>query len=359
MSGAVINAGDFLIEKRALALIQHFIPEARVTVLNRVTTDYSNRIDELNAFDAIIFAGGPLFQPGLYRKGIPFVSPESLKDVHAPVFFVGGGLHSNFYRCAFTPYDKLFFDKGVHGKDSIGCRDIFTLNFLRHEGYPAVLTGCPAWYDLDFVEQTSFRSEHPDVIKKICVSEPANELNIPLLIELLEHLRKRYPVAEITLVNHRELKREITSKKQYLIERLGIYFLNISGSVDGFSIYDDCDLHVGFRVHAHIYNLSRRNLTLLFNEDIRGTGVNTTLGLDNLNIEPPTYRKKKLFGLYYLIRYNETAFNSHGTAAWMFDDYIENTLKQNYQNYYNAFHRMRQYYQNMSSFFELVCDRMG
>ena len=56
MSGAVINAGDFLIEKRALALIQHFIPEARVTVLNRVTTDYSNRIDELNAFDAIIFA---------------------------------------------------------------------------------------------------------------------------------------------------------------------------------------------------------------------------------------------------------------------------------------------------------------
>ena len=39
MSGAVINAGDFLIENRAHALINHFIPGSEVTILNRVTED--------------------------------------------------------------------------------------------------------------------------------------------------------------------------------------------------------------------------------------------------------------------------------------------------------------------------------
>ncbi len=39
MCGAVVNAGDFLIEKRVLALILHLIPESEVTVFNHVEGD--------------------------------------------------------------------------------------------------------------------------------------------------------------------------------------------------------------------------------------------------------------------------------------------------------------------------------
>lgn len=39
-------------------------------------------------------------------------------------------------------------------------------------------------------------------------------------------------------------------------EKIGVKMIDISKSVDGLRIYDDCDLHIGFRVHAHIYNLS-------------------------------------------------------------------------------------------------------
>lgn len=60
---------------------------------------------------------------------------------------------------------------------------------------------------------------------------------------------------------------------------------DISGSADGFLIYDNCDLHVGFRVHAHIYNLSKRNKTLLLNEDFRGFAVNETLGFYQIDID--------------------------------------------------------------------------
>lgn len=38
-------------------------------------------------------------------------------------------------------------------------------------------------------------------------------------------------------------------------------------------------MHIGFRVHAHIYNLSRRNCSVLIEEDGRGAGVNQALGL--------------------------------------------------------------------------------
>lgn len=79
MSGAVINAGDFLIEKRTHDLIKHFIPEAEVTILNRVTDDYSERVDFLNDFDAIIFGGGPVYQPGLYPRNLPFVNQAVLQ----------------------------------------------------------------------------------------------------------------------------------------------------------------------------------------------------------------------------------------------------------------------------------------
>ena len=353
MSGAVINAGDFLIEKRSLALIKHFLPDVETTVLNRVTNDYSNRIEQLNSFDAIIFSGGPLYQPGLYRKGIPFVSPEIIHDVKPPVFFVGGGIHQNYYTCSYSPLDKLFYEKGIQGDNSMGCRDIFTVKYLKHIGYPAMLTGCPAWYDLEYVDKTELISHNPGTINNICVSEPGDVRNVELLLGLLEHLRKRYPDAKITLVIHRDKLKDMMTQLPVLKNKFGIDTVNISGTVEGFSIYNDCDLHVGFRVHAHIYNLSRRNLTILFNEDIRGLGVNTTLGLDNINVESVPYGQRKLYGQYYLIRYH-SGYNMRNAAGWMFDDYMDSTIERGFQNYNEAFKKMNSYFNNMGLFFKRI-----
>lgn len=36
MTGAVVNAGDFLIEKRALALLNYFIPKCKTVIAPRV-----------------------------------------------------------------------------------------------------------------------------------------------------------------------------------------------------------------------------------------------------------------------------------------------------------------------------------
>ncbi len=354
LSGAVINSGDFLIEKRSLELIKHFLPDSEIKICNRAKEDYSNRIDELNSFDVIIISGGPLYQPGLYGNGIPFINPDKINELKTPVFFVGGGLHDNFYSCCYSSNDKIFYDKGVHGEKSMGCRDIFTLNFLKHEGYPAVLTGCPAWYDLDYINRTELKIKRIEDIRRICVSDPADKFNVPMLLDLIEHLRKTFPDAFIRLVNHREPKQELLSKQQYLKNKLGVDIIDISGSADGFSVYDDSDMHVGFRVHAHIYNLSHRNFSILYNEDIRGIGVNTTLGLDNLNIEMPSFGKRKIFGCYYLIKFHSGKSYNSGTAGWMFDDYLKSTFESNFQKYNNAFEKMKVSFNNMKDFFGLI-----
>lgn len=357
MSGAVINAGDFLIENRAHALINHFIPGSEVTVLNRVTEDYSERVGLLNEFDAIIFGGGPIYQPGLYPQRLPFVNQEVLRkgDIKTPVFFLGGGLKGSLYQSSFSNLDRLFFDTGKHEYVPFGCRDILTCRFLRHQGYKPLLTGCPAWYYLPKVNDTSLRNSNPDHIKKICVSEPGLERNVPLLFALLSHLRRVFPNAEILLVNHRETKGSIMCKEAILNEK-GIKIVNISGSLEGFSVYDDCDLHTGFRVHAHIYNLSHRNLTILFNEDVRGNGVNLTLGLENINMESPSFIKKKLYGNYYLIRYTPRTIDINTEVGMLFDDYLDYTIAQNFNNYTDAFIRMKSYFQNMETWFSGVRD---
>lgn len=71
MSGAAVNAGDFLIEKRALALLKKFIPDVKLTVTCRVGKDYTDQLDYLNSFEAIVFAGGPIYQTDIYPRAIP------------------------------------------------------------------------------------------------------------------------------------------------------------------------------------------------------------------------------------------------------------------------------------------------
>ena len=102
MSGAFLNAGDFLIERTSLDLIKHFIPNSDVMVLKRVQEDYTDKIGMLNQFDAIIFAGGPIYQTKIYPNGIPFVKKEALGGVKIPIFFSGGGAKGDVYLQKFS-----------------------------------------------------------------------------------------------------------------------------------------------------------------------------------------------------------------------------------------------------------------
>lgn len=75
LSGAYKNAGDFLIETRAKELLMQIVPDANIHVYLRNKIDIS--IEEINAMDAIVFTGGPLYMEKLE-------SHLKIKDIFSP-----------------------------------------------------------------------------------------------------------------------------------------------------------------------------------------------------------------------------------------------------------------------------------
>ena len=67
---------------------------------------------------------------------------------------------------------------------------------------------------------------------------------------------------------------------------------DVSYDLDKIAFYDDCDFHLGYRVHAHLYFLSKRLPSILINEDGRGEGMVTSLGMDVLNLHDPALLSK-------------------------------------------------------------------
>ena len=352
LSGAYINAGDFLIEKRSKELLMHHIPDAKISVLNRVNVDYSDRIEFLNSFDAIIFAGGPIYHPSIYPKSLPFVN--NLEEISSSVFFMGGGLYTGIYKSTISNDTKKFFRLGNNHGQPLSCRDFYTLRFLKHQGFNNLLmTGCPAWYNLNYVDKLNLE-DHNHSRPKICVSEPASESNVKLLGELLKYLRTHFSDASIYLIIHRENKKSIEGIIKSLSAKCDITILEISNSANGFMVYDDCDLHIGFRVHAHLYNLSIRNKSILISEDVRGHGMCHALGLECIDKFPDSFPKqRKIMGGFYL-NYSPSIYSNNNIVIKKIDDYLEYCELVGYTNYIEAFRRMNLYYQEMQKFIEMI-----
>ena len=101
MSGAYVNAGDFLIEERCISLLLANISGAQVDIFKR-NISYDDKIDILNAYDLIIFGGGPGFQKNVYPDKMPFVS--DIDRITTPIAIMGWGWKgagcSNILTCA-------------------------------------------------------------------------------------------------------------------------------------------------------------------------------------------------------------------------------------------------------------------
>lgn len=230
----------------------------------------------------------------MYPKVIPLVS--DLNKLKIPIFALAMGWHGHDFmpRTTYNYYleesSKLLLKKIEASGFPLGCRDYYSEKVLHNNGITnTVMTGCAAWYDLDYVNTTALRNTGE--IMNIVVSDPANIKNLTQLITLTDFLKNRFPKATLTVVFHRGIKPDnftssrvgqATDKICQVLKKRGVKYHDISYGHKGFDIYNDCDIHIGFRVHAHIYNLSQRRRSILVEEDGRGAGVNEALGLRHI-----------------------------------------------------------------------------
>lgn len=295
LSGAVKNAGDFLIQKRSIELLKKHFPNCNIKIYNRLNS-IDPYINEINNSDCIVLAGGPLVMADTYPNRIPLTN--NLDDIKAPIITIGIGWYGK-NDLPKTIYENYILDdstiklfKKIESFAPISCRDWHTVRILKNNGLTnAIMTGCPALFDLNEINKIGLRNDNFSEINNICVSDPGYGMNTQKCYDLLVYLRNKYPKAEIKLVFHRGIEAddftsEIRAQKNHNLmskaSNLGVKNLDIAYSAEGFKVYDECDIHIGFRVHAHIYNLSQRNLSILIEEDGRGIGIDYALNLHGI-----------------------------------------------------------------------------
>lgn len=239
------------------------------------------------------------------------------------------------YSYQFEEPMRALLQKASENGLKMGCRDITTVNVLRNNGYDNVtMTGCPAWYDLEHIGITRYTGKGLTACRKICISDCGNKINWGLALYLMQFVRNFFGNCKIYLVCHKGLPDEELGIEPVL-KSMNVHLVDISGSDKGFSIYDDCDLHIGFRVHAHIYNLSRRNLSILVEEDARGSGLNATLGLPEIKTK------------YLQMEDGTLQDHINERMICQVEDALLNLAENHYCSIENAYRMMNQYFENM------------
>lgn len=302
IGGAYRNSGDHLIGDRARSLLRRFVDDDVVAIDRRAIDD--SAYDLFNRARAVMLAGGPAYQ----RKIYPAIYPLDLRRVKVPVIPYGLGWKAPAGKAIenfeFSP-ESLDFIRQVHsGIELSSVRDPLTLDVLNHNGVSnVVMTGCPAWYDLEHFD-TPYRFS-PEV-KTLVLSMPA--VMQPGVFELLEWLTKEFPRARRVISFHHgilpartrsglRVGRQNAAFALSAIRR-GWSVASLAGSLKKMErLYTAADLHIGYRVHAHLLCLSRRRASILINEDARGVGQARALEAGNLTVgndKIATYQKAVL-----------------------------------------------------------------
>lgn len=339
MHGAKINAGDFLIKKRSIELLRYCYPQCEITEVYR-NENLELHADEINGQDILIIAGGPGYQNRFYGDSDISLHGD-LNKIKVPIMMLGmgwcgrSGSPDDIYQMQFTGKMRELLTRVSNDTKILGCRDYFSADVLRSNGFGGVLmTGCPAWYDIGKVKQVTYTGKPLTEVRKICISDCGRPEYLQQTFRVAEFLCDFFPNAQIVYVCHRGIP-EMEPAMESILAGRGIRLVDISGSVEGFSVYDDCDLHVGFRVHAHIYALSQRKLSVLIEEDSRGEGVDEALGLPHIGT---TLLAKDNDG-YRLMQ--------NGYLCLELEDYLLNLAANRYAPIEGAFRMMNSYFDRM------------
>lgn len=223
------------------------------------------------------------------------------------------------------------------------------------------MTGCPVWYDTEHLGE---KMKIPDEINKIVFTTPANKIYLNQSMNVIELLAELFNDAKKYCSFHRGIEEdEYTSKSKELFykkiadeaEHHGFIVKNTSYDTNKLDFYQDCDLHVGYRVHGHLYFLAHRLPSILIEEDGRGRGANESLGLPRLPAWRRRFTHEKLPSK--LRRYIPSRFLKSApfiSANKYLPKMVKNTLNEELENDFNRIKNVSEkidaYFKNMENF---------
>lgn len=298
LTGSKNNAGDFLIKYRSKQLFKELRPDREIIDFNAWEEFDSKKLKTLNESKALILLGGPslqkLMRPNIYKM------TKNLDDIKVPIVTMGIGWKSISGNWEDT-YDYLLNNESIELLKRINnsgylssVRDYHTLNSIRFKGFENFLmTGCPAYYDTDYIEK-EFQTP---TIKKVAFSLGVSFIHSSSMEKLMKEnileCKKKFEDKEFEVVFHHSLDKDkfltthgATSMHNQRhnefakwLEEQNINYVDISGSAENLiNYYSEVDLHIGYRVHAHIFMNSISKFSILISEDGRAKATKEVIG---------------------------------------------------------------------------------
>lgn len=299
LTGSKNNAGDFLIKYRAKKLFAALRPDREIVDLDAWKPFDAATLELVNNAKALILMGGPALQAHMY-PGIYALTPN-LDDIKVPVTTMGIGWKSisgnwqDSYDYPLSVSALKLLEKAAGSGLPLSVRDFHTHNALVFKGFDNVLmTGCPAYYDLDFIGK---EFKLPEKLHKVAFSLGVSFIESASMEREMKsqilRLKEYFKDSEFEVVFHHGLSPEVflnvhkdgqehNRRHREFAEWLAsrqIAYVDISGSAENLiNYYSSVDLHVGYRVHAHIFMSSISKSSVLVAEDGRGRAVERVIG---------------------------------------------------------------------------------
>lgn len=283
LSGAKKNIGDFLIVDRATKLIEAVLGEEVVVLPRWLPLDEHEEV--VARARAVVVGGGPGVLPEMYPRIYPlFRDPGRLRELGVPLrllgvgWFASRGDEAEFKRFRWSA-ESVALIGAMRGMLAVSTRDAVTRRLLLANGFTDVtMTGCPVFYDLERLGQPYRR---PSDVRRVVFTTPQSPRYAAQSVALLAAVIERFPGAHVVAAFHRGITAdEFTSAAEAArladlaarCEALGAEVRDVSYDLARIAFYRDADLHIGYRVHAHLMFLSARRPSILLEEDGRGRG---------------------------------------------------------------------------------------
>ena len=299
LTGSKNNAGDFLIKHRAQALFAALRPDRAIVDFDGWLPLDEKQLRIVNGATALILLGGPALQRNMYPD-IYGLTP-ALAAIVPPIVSMGIGWKSprgdwrdtHDYPLSRGTRDLLDVMAASGLRSSV--RDFHTLNALARHGYRNfAMTGCPAYYELDALgrEPAAWDASGKVAFSLGVTFVRSASMESAMKAQILR-LRDTFSDRPFEVVFHHSLEPSAylsvhgASRKHNdrhnrfaaWLDANGIGHVDISGSAERMiSYYQDVALHIGYRVHAHIFMNSLSRPSVLFAEDGRGKATRDVIG---------------------------------------------------------------------------------
>lgn len=370
LTGSKNNAGDFLIKHRAKELFKSIRPDRKIIDFNAWESLDSQKLSIVNNSKALILTGGPSLQKNMYPK--IYSLTDQLGDIKVPIITMGIGWKSirgdwdDTYSYPLSDKTIALLERIKRDGFTSSVRDFQTARVLSLKGFDNfAMTGCPAYYDLNQINQPFIL---PTKIKKIAFSLGVSFIRSISMEKLMKKqilaIKSYFPDASLEVTFHHSLSADIflqshSAKSEHLdkhkqferwLKDNDISYIDISGSATKLiQYYSNIDLHIGYRVHAHIFMHSVSKLSVLISEDGRAKGSKSAIG--GLVIDGYlNYKSNIMLNLSNkFIKFYDPYLPNHNSISELFF-LLENEIKNNGQKSKIAKDAVRENFERMKLF---------